>query len=388
MFWLLLLISIVVAAFIGGVTNHLAIKMLFFPYEEKRLFGWRIPFTPGIIPKRRGEIAGSFGRIVSHHLITSDGLRRWLQKPEFRAQLQTFLDRKLAAWLQNDESVEQFARRFLTQEQVAHLQERLAGWLRGKANGLLQTLWEEKGFGDRPLADMLGGWSEEKRIRLASRLTGTAFEELEKGLRSAGGTQFLRRMVEQLIERIAGDGLIAGVVKSFLNVESLTAKLQQALLDKLDEPATLRLAEDWLCAKMAEWERLTLADVLRTINGKDGRVWLQEQLLDRVPWEELVTDWSKVPVSSLLRGEDGVPLVQSQSLVDVVLRLLEQNVESLMGSLDLAKLVEEQVARFPIEQIERMILDVSGREFRAITWLGALLGGLIGLVQYLLLSLF
>jgi len=35
-----------------------------------------------------------------------------------------------------------------------------------------------------------------------------------------------------------------------------------------------------------------------------------------------------------------------------------------------------------------MILDVTGKEFRAITWLGVLLGGLIGLIQSLLIILF
>jgi uncharacterized membrane protein YheB (UPF0754 family) len=67
--------------------------------------------------------------------------------------------------------------------------------------------------------------------------------------------------------------------------------------------------------------------------------------------------------------------------------LLDRHATTILESLNLSSLVRAQIAKFPIEQIERMILDVSGREFRAITWLGVLLGGIIGLVQFLLMNL-
>ncbi|MCG2963495.1 DUF445 family protein, partial [Escherichia coli] len=59
-----IIIMAVIGAVIGGVTNHLAIKMLFHPYEAKYLFRKRIPFTPGLIPKRRDELAVQLGKTV------------------------------------------------------------------------------------------------------------------------------------------------------------------------------------------------------------------------------------------------------------------------------------------------------------------------------------
>ena len=46
-----------VGAVIGYLTNYFAIRMIFFP--KKKLYIWKIPipFTPGIIPKRRKEVA-------------------------------------------------------------------------------------------------------------------------------------------------------------------------------------------------------------------------------------------------------------------------------------------------------------------------------------------
>ncbi|WP_254259823.1 DUF445 domain-containing protein [Listeria fleischmannii] len=56
-----ILVSIVLMALIGGfigaMTNFIAIRMLFRPFEAKYIGKWRVPFTPGLIPKRRDELA-------------------------------------------------------------------------------------------------------------------------------------------------------------------------------------------------------------------------------------------------------------------------------------------------------------------------------------------
>ena len=59
--WTLLFMAFI-GALIGGITNHLAIKMLFRPHEAKYIGSWRVPFTPGLIPKRRDELANNLGK--------------------------------------------------------------------------------------------------------------------------------------------------------------------------------------------------------------------------------------------------------------------------------------------------------------------------------------
>ncbi len=71
-------------ALIGYVTNSIAIKMLFRPLREIRVAGLRVPFTPGIIPKQRHELAQSIGRMVSNQLLTEDVLRAQLRAPRFQ----------------------------------------------------------------------------------------------------------------------------------------------------------------------------------------------------------------------------------------------------------------------------------------------------------------
>ncbi|SFR65304.1 DUF445 domain-containing protein [Anaeromicropila populeti] len=58
-----------ICAVIGGFTNYLAILMLFRPYEEKYIGKIKVPFTPGIISRRKNTIARAVGQVVAEHLI-------------------------------------------------------------------------------------------------------------------------------------------------------------------------------------------------------------------------------------------------------------------------------------------------------------------------------
>jgi uncharacterized membrane-anchored protein YjiN (DUF445 family) len=76
-----------VGAAIGWITNDIAIRMLFRPLHAVRVFGMRLPFTPGIIPKERRGLAVSIGQMVSRELITEEALRRQVHEPRTLAAL-------------------------------------------------------------------------------------------------------------------------------------------------------------------------------------------------------------------------------------------------------------------------------------------------------------
>ncbi|HEY5595990.1 MAG TPA: DUF445 family protein, partial [Candidatus Bipolaricaulota bacterium] len=92
----------VISALIGYVTNWVAIRMLFRPYEEKRLWGVRVPFTPGLIPKRRGDLARSIGRSVSRYLLTHETIRARLQAPTFRTHVDQLVGNLIQQGLDRD----------------------------------------------------------------------------------------------------------------------------------------------------------------------------------------------------------------------------------------------------------------------------------------------
>ncbi len=93
--WLPLLALPVVGAFIGYITNTVAIRMLFRPLRAWKVFGIRIPLTPGIIPAKRQELAAKIGQMVGNHLLTSEDVGRALEKPHFQRELHAALGERL-----------------------------------------------------------------------------------------------------------------------------------------------------------------------------------------------------------------------------------------------------------------------------------------------------
>ena len=65
------IISPAAGAVIGYVTNDVAVRMLLRPYEEKRIFGRRVPFTPGLIAKERGRIAHAIREVLDSGLLSA-----------------------------------------------------------------------------------------------------------------------------------------------------------------------------------------------------------------------------------------------------------------------------------------------------------------------------
>ncbi|CCQ97618.1 hypothetical protein CULT_680005 [[Clostridium] ultunense Esp] len=49
------IIPILLGATIGYITNWIAIKMLFRPHYEKKIFNIHVPFTPGLILRKGKE---------------------------------------------------------------------------------------------------------------------------------------------------------------------------------------------------------------------------------------------------------------------------------------------------------------------------------------------
>jgi len=80
------LITIGFGALAGGLTNSVAIWMLFHPYEPPRLFGrWTLRFFQGAVPKNQSRLAAAIGRTVGSRLLTPDDLTSTFAQGEFRS---------------------------------------------------------------------------------------------------------------------------------------------------------------------------------------------------------------------------------------------------------------------------------------------------------------
>jgi uncharacterized membrane protein YheB (UPF0754 family) len=82
---LLFAVPPIAGAIIAYVTNVIAIKMLFRPLKEIRLFGIKLPLTPGVLPRQRKKLALSIGAMVERELITAEVLRNRLANVDVSA---------------------------------------------------------------------------------------------------------------------------------------------------------------------------------------------------------------------------------------------------------------------------------------------------------------
>ena len=151
-----------VGALIGYVTNALAIKMLFRPLTAKRFLGIRLPLTPGIIPRRRQELAESIGRMVSRELLTEDTVKSQLSSKDFQKRLKENIYSVITNLLNTPISSLQKRGREILVSSVEHfLAESLSGFFSSRSfiqavrsiiSTLVHSIYEKK------LAELLNGF--------------------------------------------------------------------------------------------------------------------------------------------------------------------------------------------------------------------------------------
>ena len=78
-----------VGAIIGYFTNWLAIKMLFRPLKPVYVGRFKLPFTPGILPRERLRLSDSVGETVSRELLTPEVFKTRLDEPALRIKIES-----------------------------------------------------------------------------------------------------------------------------------------------------------------------------------------------------------------------------------------------------------------------------------------------------------
>lgn len=380
-------LGVAVAALIGGVTNHLAIRMLFRPRRPWHIGRWRVPFTPGLIPKRKEEIAASLGRVVAGYLVTSDALGELLESRPFAERLAEEWTSRFRTWLAEQapglslaDLLERWLPGGLTEERLAAV----AGWLDEGFAAVFRRFWSAPGAADRPLSACIPGWSAEKRREWAGKLARYGLDILRKAVESPDG----RRLVLQMTKGVADQagGFLGVMAALFLDEHKVAVRVQHALREALSGEAAESAFARFFEEQLAKWEAKSLRELAELAGwpardaaemaARAGGLVKAERLLQRaLKWEP-----AALPAELAERIErlvaDAAPFL---------LKWAARHAERLIRAIRLEEMVERQVREFPVERLEEIIVGISGRELRAITWLGALLGGIIGLIQGILL---
>ena len=95
-------ITVLFGALAGGVTNRVAILMLFHPYEPPKVLGHRIEWLQGAVPKNRERLARTVGRTIGTTLLTPADVAAELQDERLRDAFEQQLRSLLAELLEGE----------------------------------------------------------------------------------------------------------------------------------------------------------------------------------------------------------------------------------------------------------------------------------------------
>jgi uncharacterized protein DUF445 len=223
--WLQGLVTVGVGALSGGITNAVAVWMLFHPYERRGLGPLAIQ---GAIPKNKARLAKSIGKTVGQRLLTEEDLARQLGAPGLREAF----DRAIAGFL---DTALNTPRGPLREELPPTLVVELEASLEPLAAALAERLAEfveGPGF-DEAVARYvkLERWVEE----------GVSRPELEQAVRRFVAAHRARLLLDErpLLDRLP-DGLIAAVQQAIADYLPIAVERLGALLADPDARERIR----------------------------------------------------------------------------------------------------------------------------------------------------
>lgn len=126
----------IIGAMIGYGTNWLAIKMLFRPVKPIKIGKLTLPFTPGMIPKRKEKLAVAMGEMVGKNLFTRQDMQTILLSEE----VQNSVVDKIKEILNTEDSIKDLLLNLMNEEQYEARREDLKMFISQKVkDGLLEA---------------------------------------------------------------------------------------------------------------------------------------------------------------------------------------------------------------------------------------------------------
>ncbi len=291
-----------IGAVIGYITNDIAIRMLFRPRRAKYIFGFRLPFTPGLIPKEKARIAASIGEAVSKNLMNREVLEKTLLSDDITGKLAAAFDDFVAGLKTNTEPVGQLLARYLAPADTEALRSEIVSSLADRIHHAV-------------VAADLGP-------EIASMAIGHVADKL------CGGVPGI----------LGADKLVATLIGP---IEKLLAKHISEMVEANSRQMAASLIDEQTAAFM------------------------------------------DMPVNSLVdRHQRHIAFVRGRLLL-AYRRAVAEQLPKAMEAVDISNMIEQRINEMDVQQTEQLILQVMRKELKAIIWLGALLGFIMGCLNLL-----
>lgn len=312
-------ISYIVAPLLGGIigyiTNDIAIRMLFRPHKAKYLFGIKIPFTPGIIPKEKGRIASAIGSAISENLMSKDVLEKYLLSDKMITKIRLSIDSFFETQKNNQETVREFLAHYMTANDIDSL-------IRGLKEGLTDQVSTKLGESN---------WGEQ--------ISEVVMEHVSSKLRIDG----LDLDIPQMLKSLIGSSVWGQVA------------------NLIEKPAKHYLAKN--------------INQMLSANGPE----IVGRLVDNG-----IDDISKLSMQKLLQGKELQVAQVTNTCIGLYKTIISEHLPRILEAINIPVIIESRINEMDMDETEKLIFQVMDKELKAIVWLGALLGLLMGSVNIII----
>ena len=238
-----IIFPILVGAVIGYFTNYIAIRMLFHPYKAVRIGKWKLPFTPGIIPKNQSRVANAVGTAVSEQLLTKEVITGSIRKSGSGKQLITQLS---TAVCESEKTLSEFLPDGQAREEVLDaLSDFLSRSIMEKISTMdMTTMVAQIGkesmeslISNRPFIAMF--LNENTQYMIYEKLGETAKDYLDRNGEEAIRkfvSEYLREMGDQPLRELIASGGKKDRIQSLLAemMEQAAVRHGESLLDQIN----------------------------------------------------------------------------------------------------------------------------------------------------------
>lgn len=368
-FWVKILFMVVIGAVIGGFTNLLAIRMLFRPYKPIHILGKQLPFTPGLIPKRQDELAKQLGKLVVDHLITPESIQSKVINDDSIQNMKIFFQAEVKKALSTQKSTAQLLDSFGMKNSSFTLEQRLQTFILGK-----YETWSKENR-SKSLKDIVPPHLQQKALDSIPDLSRIIVKKGKEYFDSAEGKRRLEDMLDDFFKE---RGKLINLIQMFIGNEKLIDKIQPEIIKFFEQSRTIDILSVMLVKEWGNFEKWEIEKIEGMIGRETIKQWITERTAEMLPVasilnkpvRELTADFSDIIV------EKGVPIFVEKGAEYVI-----NHFQPLFQKLHLDDIVEEQVSSFSVSRLEEMVVSITKKELSMITYLGALLGGIIGLFQ-------
>lgn len=366
--FLIIVFMMVIGSLIGGVTNILAVRMLFHPFKTYYIFNKRVPFTPGLIPKRRKEVADKIGQVVEEHLLTESLIQSKLNATSSRQAIEEVLLNQIQKLKQENMTLQYFADKLdLDVTQLAN--EKLDLVISNKLDAFYQDNQTT------PIKQII---PEEIEASIDSKIDlvpDLLFERASVYLNSEKGAADIASMLETFFNE---KGKIVGLLQMFMTKESIADRIQHELIRLTKHPKAKAIAKQVIDNEYETMKAKNLNELVSESQYNSFKTSVTELAVGYLDVDKV----SKQSFNTLMPSF--IHFLESkvcQKLTDVIIENISKHISPIMKKINLRQMIEEQINTFDLAYIEKLIIDIANKELKLIMLLGFLLGGIIGLLQ-------